>query len=128
MQRYEGKVTAGKGDYSYWLAKLEPVYFLRLGVHLFPGTLNVDIAVEYRLPKTGIIRITADETAPYGGTVNINIVKCQINGSPAYVLRTDANELGNGDHGRNIVEIASDEKLRDKFKLLDGSSVSLLLP
>jgi CTP-dependent riboflavin kinase len=56
------------------------------------------------------------------------IAPCTINTVPAFVLRTDANENDVGDPGRNIVEIASEFRLRDMFDLQDGDRVVLELP
>lgn len=49
-------------------------------------------------------------------------------GEEAWVLRTEANERGDGDHPRTIVEIASDRSLRKSLNLEDGMSVTLELP
>lgn len=55
----------------------------------------------------------------------MNIVPCRIFGRKAFILRTDANERGHGDHTRRVVEIATDIKLRDAFNLVDGSEVAI---
>ena len=114
-----GVVASGKCDFSYWMQKLEPYYTQKAGMKLFPGTLNVKLDSDYSLPKNRI-RLEKEE---YGGTVSVNIVPCKIFGRRAFILRTDGNDSGKGDHPRSIVEIATDVKLRDEYGLKDGDLV-----
>jgi len=116
-----GKVGSGKGDFAQWIAKLENHYERKTGMRLFPGTLNVHLDQEYRLPAKRI-RLEGSE---YGGNVSVNLVPCTLFGRRAFILRTDANEEARGDHPRSVVEIATDIKLRDKYRLVDGSIVTV---
>lgn len=116
-----GKVGSGKGDFAQWIAKLGDHYARKTGMRLFPGTLNVHLDQEFCLPRERI-RLEGSE---YGGRVSVNLVPCTIFGRRAFILRTDANEEGKGDHPRHVVEIATDIKLRDVFRLEDGSTVTI---
>lgn len=118
-----GVVVSGIGNFSYWLEKLELFYTQKTGMRLFPGTLNLRLAEPYSLPEE-VIRLEKEE---YGGTVSVSIVPCTIFGRRAFLLRTDANEAGNGHHPRNIIEIATDIKLRDAYGLRDGDEVEVRL-
>ena len=118
-----GSVRSGRGDFAHWIATLEEFYFAKTGVRLFPGTLNLQLASDFRLPPKRV-RLEARE---YGGTVSVNIVPCQLFGRRAFILRTDANEHGNGDHPLSILEIASDLNLRATYGLADGDEVELIL-
>jgi len=89
-----GKVGSGKGDFAQWIAKLENHYERKTGMRLFPGTLNVHLDQEYRLPAKRI-RLEGSE---YGGNVSVNLVPCTLFGRRAFILRTDANEEARGDH------------------------------
>ena len=91
---------------------------------LYPGTLNVELPSEYTLPAD-VIRLEADE---YGGRVSVSIVPCRVFNRQAFLLRTDENERGIGHHPRNIVEIATDVRLRDLYGLRDGDWVEIELP
>lgn len=93
-------------------------------MHLFPGTLNIQLEQPYSLPA----RVTRLEEEEYGGTVSVNLVPCLILGRRGFILRTDANEQGRGHHPKTIVEVASDVKLRDYFQLSDGDPVEIELP
>jgi hypothetical protein len=46
-------------------------------------------------------------------------------GLAAFILRTDANESGTGDHPRTIIEVATDVNLRKTFGLADGDLVEI---
>jgi CTP-dependent riboflavin kinase len=128
MRVYNGVVCRGKGEFAYWLTRLDPIYYAKLHLHLFPGTLNVDIGVPYRIPSTGFVRIEPDEMATIGGHVGVKIALCKIFDLDAFVLRTDANDRGDGDHPLTLIEVAATIKLRDQFRLTDGSVVQLTLP
>lgn len=124
MPRLIGKVGSGQGDFAQWIAKLGDHYERKTGLRLFPGTLNVHLASEWRVPA-GCLRL---EAAEYSGRIGVNLVPCTVFGRRAFILRTDANEAGQGDHPRHVVEIATDLKLRDAFNLVDGSVVVIELP
>jgi riboflavin kinase len=121
MKKLIGHVGSGKGDFAQWIAKLGDHYEKKTGLLLFPGTLNVHLEEEYRLPEQRI-RLEGRE---YGGNVGINLVPCTVFGRRAFILRTDANEEGRGDHPRHVVEVATDIKLRDAHGLVDGSPVEI---
>jgi riboflavin kinase len=90
-------------------------------MRLYPGTLNIELSNPYTLPPD-VIRLEASE---YGGSVSVNIVPCQIFDRRAFLLRTDQNERGIGDHPRTIIEIATDVRLRDAYRLKDGDWVEV---
>ncbi len=123
MPILKGTVVSGMGNFSYWLEKLERFYTQKTGVRLFPGTLNLRLEQPYSLPSQ-VIRLEKEE---YGGTVSVNIVPCRIFDRAAFLLRTDANEAGTGHHPKNIIEIATDIKLRDAYRLVDGDEVEVHL-
>lgn len=117
----KGRVTSGIGDFSYWIEKLQDHYSKKIGMKLYPGTLNIELDKPYSLPEKRI-RLEKEE---YGGTVSINLVNCKILGRDAFILRTDKSENGLGRHPKTIIEIACDIKLRDKYKLKDGDVVKV---
>ena len=119
--KLRGKVVSGMGNFSYWIEKLECHYHRKTGMHLFPGTLNVQLDHPYSLPA----KVTRLEAEEYDGAVSINIVPCRIFGKSGFILRTDANEQGRGHHPKTIIEIASDVKLRYYFQLADGDQIEI---
>ena len=68
------------------------------------------------------IRLEASE---YGGSVSINLVPCSIFDRKAFILRTDTNEAGKGQHPHTIIEIATDIRLRSAYALQDGDVVEV---
>lgn len=118
-----GRVVSGVGSFVYWIGQLQDHYQRKTGMVLYPGTLNLKLDSDYFLPKK-VIRFEASE---YGGRVSVRIVPCSIQGRKAFLLRTDANENGQGDHPKTIIEIATDVKLRDLFRLQDGDSLEVVI-
>jgi riboflavin kinase len=123
MPILKGVVVSGMGNFSFWIEKLQSFYTEKTGLRLFPGTLNLRLAEPYSLP-TEVIRLEKEE---YGGTVSVSMVPCRVFGRQAFLLRTDANEAGTGHHSKNIIEIATDIKLRDAYQLSDGDEVEVHL-
>jgi CTP-dependent riboflavin kinase len=124
MRRLQGKVVSGLGNFGQWIERLSGFYEQKTGMRLYPGTLNIELPSEYSLP-TGVIRLEADE---YGGGVSVSLVPCRIFERQAFLLRTDQNEKGVGHHPRNIIEIATDVRLRDHYKIKDGDWVEIEVP
>ncbi len=104
------------------MIKYADLYEQCTGVRLYPGSLNVVLDEEYRLPAIPPLRLPA---AVLGGRVGMNIVPCIFMGVRAFILRTDQNEAGNGHHDRKVVEIGAAVRLRDEFALSDGDSVTI---
>ena len=124
MPRLRGKVVSGLGNFGQWIERLTDLYERKTGMRLYPGTLNLELSSDYSLPAD-VIRLEADE---YGGRGSVSIVPCRIFDRRAFLLRTDENENGTGHHPRNIIEIATDVRLRDEYRLNDGDCVDVELP
>jgi riboflavin kinase, archaea type len=124
MPRVRGKVVSGCANFGFWIERLNRFYEKKTGMRLYPGTLNIELFVPYTLPSN-VIRLEANE---YGGSVSVNIVPCQIFDHWAFLLRADQNEQGTGHHSRNIIEIATDIRLRDAYQLEDGDWVEIEVP
>ncbi|MDG5788399.1 DUF120 domain-containing protein [Evansella sp. AB-P1] len=118
-----GKVVSGFGNFSYWIEKLQKYYRKKTEMSLYPGTLNIELDKPYDLP-TNCIRL---EKVEYGGTVSVSIQPCTILNRPAFILRTDKNASGKGDHPRTIIEVATDVRLRDVYNLMDGDIVEVTI-
>jgi len=124
MSCVQGKVVSGLASFGVWIERLNRFYEEKTGSRLYPGTLNIELPFPYSLPAD-VIRLEASE---YGGRVSVSIVPCQIFGRRAFLLRTDENESGTGHHPRNIIEIATDIRLRDAYHLQDGDWVEVEFP
>ena len=117
-----GVVRSGKGDFSFWLDKLEAHYTRKTGMKLFPGTLNVHLIEQtFPIPQP-CLRLEKEE---YGGQVSVSMVPCRIFGRAAFILRTDTDTGKLGDPSEAILEIATDVKLREVYGLRDGDIVEV---
>lgn len=121
MPCLRGKVVSGRAAFGLWIERLSSFYEQKTGMRLYPGTLNVELPFLYSLPRD-VMRLEANE---YGGRVSVSIVPCRIFNRKAFLLRTDQNEQGTGHHPRNVVEIATDIRLRDAYQLKDGDVVEI---
>jgi len=121
MTKLLGQVCSGKGDFAQWIAKLSDLYERKTGLAFFPGTLNVRLDAPYHIPPHRL-RL---EAAEYGGTVSVSLVPCKVFGRSAFILRTDKEEEGRGCHPFEMIEIATDVKLRDAYGLMDGSLIEI---
>ena len=115
-----GQVKTGKNDFSFWMKKLASYYTTKTGMVFFPGTLNIHLVdCKYYFPQN-CLRLEKNE---YGGTVSVSMTKCRILGKDAYILRTDSDTGKEGYSPEQILEIATDTKLRNEFNLQDGDMV-----
>ncbi len=121
-QCLHGKVVSGRGNFSYWMTLLGDLYAQKAGMRLFPGTLNLQLAEPWQVPRQKAIRIEKEE---YGGRVSVSLIPCRVFGRDAFILRTDKNDAGLGPHEQTILEIAADVKLRDAYSLIDGAEVEV---
>lgn len=124
MQKLTGKIFTGIGDFSKKMSNipgLMQAYEKKLGIKLFPGTLNIKIELPFSFPQERI-KLEKEE---YNGQVSVNILPCKINGLKAFILRTDKNEAEKGLYPKTVLEIASKIKLRDKLRLEDGDEVTI---
>jgi riboflavin kinase len=117
-----GRVKSGKGDFAYWLKKLESYYTAKTGMRLWPGTLNVHLIEGSFAMPAGAMRLEKEE---YGGRVSVSIVRCRVMGREAFILRTDTDEGKHGDPPERILEIATDVGLRETYGLNDGDAVEV---
>lgn len=117
----EGTVKSGMGEAKYWMEKAEKILENKLKMKMYHGTLNVTLKDDYKIQdERNIIK-----GSEYGGTQNLYIDKCVVFEDKAFIIRTEKNESGNGDHPLNIVEIISNINFREKYNLKDGDKVEI---
>lgn len=117
----KGKVKSGFGQASFWMKKAEQVFYNKIGVKLFYGTLNIELDKDYELKGN----LTVLHKEEYGGTQEVYMQECEILGHKSYILRTDKNMSENRDHPLNLIEIVSDVNFREKYNLKDGDEISV---
>lgn len=119
MRQLRGTVRSGKGEHARWMRTYAEVYKKETGVDLVPGTLNIELHEPWHMPATA---------RSFSAGVTILVARCTIGGIGAFVIRTEKNERGEGDHPSNLVEVISDMRLRDALGLDDGDEIHLMLP
>jgi riboflavin kinase, archaea type len=117
-----GRVAGGIGDLAHWMIEYADVYERKMGVRLYPGSLNV-VLPEPWIVVDPPLRLEASVVG-----VGMNIVPCEIEGVEAFILRTDKNNDGRGDHEPNVIEIAAPVHLRSVLGLQDGDEVEVVVP
>lgn len=122
MTLLRGIVRSGKGNFSFWLGKLEVYYMQKTGKKLYPGTLNIHLSdAIYPTPRDAI-RLEREE---YGGRISVSIAPCRIFGRKAFILRPDTDTGKFGDPPERILEIATDVGIREAYGVKDGDTVEV---
>ena len=116
-----GVVTTGVGGHAHWMVKYADLYRSATGLHLFPGSLNLRLSEPWHAPQ----RALRLEPPEYG--VGMSLVPCEIGGINAFILRTDKNDAGEGDHPPTVVEVAAAVRLRDALGLDDGDIAEVVV-
>jgi CTP-dependent riboflavin kinase len=114
-------VTDGIGDHAHWMTVHADLYEAKTGVRLYPGTLNVVLDHAWHVSSQRV------RLEPPGYGVGLSIVPCTIRRLDAFILRTDKNDRGEGDHQPNILEVAAPVRLRDALGLQNGDEVEIIL-
>ena len=117
--KLEGKVKSGLGDAGFWVKKAEEAFMKKTGMKLFHGTLNLELEEPYMLGEDVMI-LHKEE---YGGIYEVLVKECVVMGHISYILRTEKNESGEGDHPLNIIEVVSDVNFRQLYGLKDGDTI-----
>lgn len=112
-----GKVKKGLGDASFWVKKIEDIFYKKTNMKLFYGTLNIELDKPYELKNYWILK-----KEEYGGTQNVYVQECKILGKQAYIVRAEKTA-----HKSNLIEIVSDIKFRESFNLQDNDIIEIEL-
>ena len=119
-----GRVVSGIGDMSRWVRWNADVYARATGARLYPGSLNVLLDRPWRM-NDPLVRLEPDDYDV--GGVGMNIAPCELEGIPAFIFRTDANNSEGGTHSLKVIEVAAEVRLRDALGVVDGDEVSLVV-
>lgn len=114
-------MASGTGDLARWMTQYADVFERATGSRLYPGSLNVILDEDWTVEGSPL-RLEPPE---YG--VAMSIVPCVINGVAGFILRTDKNDAGEGDHAPNVIEVAARVHLRSELAVADGDEVEVVL-
>ena len=122
-----GRVQAGVGDAARWLSRFNAAYSRKLGMPVFPGSLNLklDQDFDWTTPRAHLVRFGREE---YGGDRDILLLPCTLRnllGHRAFLWTTTTPKTG---PERVVLEVLADVKLREAYVLVDGSLVEVELP
>lgn len=124
-----GRVESGENDASKWLSLFNSEYSRKLGMPVFPGSLNLRLERPFDwLASRYQPHIITFGRREYGGERDILLLPCALVtcGRRAAFLWTAIHPtLGVGEV--DVLEIVSDVKLRDAYRLTDGSVVEVEL-
>ena len=91
------------------------------GVRLEPGSLNVVLDEPWVMTHPEV-RLEAAEVG-----VGVGLVSCRLDDCHCWIIRTDRNNAGLGDHPLTVVEVVAQVHLRTELGLEDGDEVTLRL-
>ena len=125
-----GKVQAGFGDASRWLNLFNTAYSQKLGMPVFPGSLNIalDHVFNWFEARYKPHRIWFGREE-YGGKRDILLLPCELvtlDHRRAFLWTPTTAARDRRDPW--VVEIVADVNLREHFGLQDGDLVEVRLP
>lgn len=101
------------------MARYSDAYERAAGVRLEPGSLNVVLDEPWVMGDPEV-RLEAAEVG-----VGVSLVSCRLNDYDCWLIRTDKNNAGLGDHPLTVVEVVAPVHLRTELRLEDGDEVAL---
>src|SRR5437016_3975989 len=121
-----GRVQRGKGDASRWLERFNAAYSSKLGMPVFPGSLNLALphVFDWHAPELqpSVIWFGREE---YGGERDILLVPCRLRslgGQRAFLWTPTTAARDRPDPW--VLEIVAPIGLRATFGLSDGDEVT----
>lgn len=121
MEVLRGRVISGVGDLANRMMDYADLYEAKTGVHLYPGSLNVVLGDPWHVGSNAI-RVEPPECP-----VAFSIVACTIGEIGAFIVRTDKNDRGAGDHPPTVIEVAAAARLREALSIEDGDEVDVVV-
>jgi CTP-dependent riboflavin kinase len=125
-----GRVQSGKGDASKWLRLFAEAYARKIGMPIYPGSLNLDLGTpfDWHEPYLQARQIWFDRSE-MGGERDVILVPCVLSGlagTAAFLWSTTTAASDRVDPW--VVELICGVGLRDKFRLNDGDAVVVDIP
>ena len=122
-----GQIEDGKGDAAFWLKKYSLEYQRKLGVKIYPGSLNIKLPNFFYFRQDDLAAKLIDmDKSEYGGERNILMLPCLIFQKNAFLWRTQRAEDGmiaNFDY--SLVEIITNIHLRSSYNLANGQLLEI---
>ena len=127
IRRFTGRVQAGEGDAARWLSRFNEAYARKVGMPVFPGSLNLalDQHFDWLDPEAQRAALHFDRSE-YGGERDILLLRCalrNLDNEPAWLWTTTVAAAGRDDGW--VVELIAGRHLRSTYRLEDGSPVEV---
>jgi CTP-dependent riboflavin kinase len=125
----QGRVQSGTKQAAHWLSLFNAAYATKLGVPIFPGSLNVglDTPFDWFDPRweDAVVHFPGAE---YGGERDILLLPCSLSvasGLPAFLWSTTTAARDPAD--RLVAEVIASVQLRSIYGLKDGDPIAIEL-
>ena len=124
-----GRVQAGVGDAARWLGRFNAEYSRKVGMPVFPGSLNLLLPRPFDWFAPDIrARTLWFGMHEYGGERDILLVRCVLENlrrEPAFLWTTTTAARDRPD--ARVLELIAAVHLRSTYGLTDGDEVSIRL-
>jgi CTP-dependent riboflavin kinase len=124
-----GRVQSGTKQAAHWLSVFNAAYARKLGMPVFPGSLNVELDMPFdwfdARWQNAVIEFGRDE---YGGERDILLLPCKLStapGAPAFLWSTTT--AARDPRDRLLAEVIASVGLRATYGLKDGDPVAIEL-
>jgi len=125
----EGRVQSGQGDAARWLSLFNAAYSKKVGMPIFPGSLNLGLPEPFDWFAPDIERRTVRfDGTEYGGERDILLVPCVLQNlanEPAWLWSTTTAARDRSDPW--VIEVIAAKNLRESFGLKDGALIEVKL-
>jgi CTP-dependent riboflavin kinase len=129
MMVLKGRVEPGQGDAGRWLARFHEAYSKKMGIAVFPGSLNLRLSRPFDWFSPALpCPIIPFPRAENGGERDILLLPClmrQFDDLPGYLWTTT--NVVHDVNARRVVEIIAPVGIRETFGVRDGSVVEVEL-
>jgi CTP-dependent riboflavin kinase len=122
-----GRLQSGKNDASYWLSKFNEAYSRKVGMSIFPGSLNLalDHPFDWFAPRYQE-RLLWFGREEYGGERDILLLACELVSLDARAAFLWTPTTAASDRPDPcVIEIITDVGLRNTYGLTDGDIVEV---
>jgi CTP-dependent riboflavin kinase len=130
IEELRGRVQAGTGKASHWLALPNDAYVRKLGTPIFPGSLNLALAhnFDWQSPayQQHIIWFGREELGAERDILLLPCVLQNLDGQAAHLWTTTIGARERPDPW--VVELIAAVGLRESYGLSDGDEVVVEIP
>jgi riboflavin kinase, archaea type len=122
-----GRVQSGTSQAAHWLSLFNAAYARKLGIPIFPGSLNVALDAPFdwfdERWTTAVITFCREE---YGGERDILLLPCSLSAAPdvpAFLWSTTT--AAQDPRDRLLAEVIAPVGFRTTYGLKDGDAVAI---